>query len=83
MKLNENQLKLTIYLIDYYILKEDKLNLIRVIKNIYKNSMPWADDVLMRVLVKEHYKNVIKNMDEEEYKKELKNNDLNYRVENI
>ena len=45
--------------------------------------MPWADDVLMRVLVKEHYKNVIKNMDEEEYKKELKNNDLNYLVENI
>tara|TARA_Y100000114_G_C11755106_1_gene326447 strand:- start:1301 stop:1543 length:243 start_codon:yes stop_codon:yes gene_type:complete len=77
--LNENQDKVN----DYYILKEDKLNLIRVIKNIYKNSMPWADDVLMRVLVKEHYKNVIKNMDEEEYKKELKNNDLNYLVENI
>ena len=71
--LNENEDKVN----DYYILKEDKLNLIRVIKNIYKNSMPWADDVLMRVLVKEHYKNVIKNMDEEEYKKELKNNDLN------
>lgn len=77
--LNENEDKVN----DYYILKEDKLNLIRVIKNIYKNSMPWADDVLMRVLVKEHYKNVIKNMDEEEYKKELKNNDLNYLVENI
>tara|TARA_R100001440_G_scaffold38478_1_gene58122 strand:- start:116 stop:358 length:243 start_codon:yes stop_codon:yes gene_type:complete len=77
--LNENENEVN----DYYILKEDKLNLIRVIKNIYKNSMPWADDVLMRVLVKEHYKNVIKNMDEEEYKKELKNNDLNYLVENI
>ncbi len=77
--LNENENEVN----DYYLLKEDKLNLIRIIKNIYKNMFPWADDVLMSCLIKEHYKNVIKNMDEEEYKKELKNDDLNYLVENI
>ncbi len=77
--LNENENEVN----DYYLLKEDKLNLIRIIKNIYKNMFPWADDVLMSCLIKEHYKNVIKNMNEEEYKKELKNDDLNYLVENI
>ena len=38
---------------------------------------------LLSLLADKKYKNVIKNMDEEEYKKELKNNDLNYLVENI
>ena len=76
--LNENQNDVN----DSYILKEDKLNLIRTIKNIYKNSMPWADDALMSVLVKEHYKNVINNMNEEDYKNDIKNVDLDYLVKN-
>ena len=68
---------------DSYILKEDKLTLISTIKNIYKNTMPWADDVLMRVLVKEHYKNVIENMDKEEYINEIKNNNINNLIDYI
>ena len=60
---------------DSYILKEDKLNLIR--------TMPWADDVLLRVLVKEHYKNVINNMNEEDYKNELKVNDINNLIDYV
>ena len=60
--LNENENEVN----DYFILKEDKLNLIRIIKNIYKNSMPWADDVLMSCLVKEHYKNVVNKINEED-----------------
>jgi hypothetical protein len=76
--LNENENEVN----DSYILKEDKLNLIRTIKNIYKNSMPWADDALMSVLVKEHYKNVINNMNEEDYKNDIKNVDLDYLVKN-
>jgi len=68
---------------DYFILKEDKLNLLRTIKNIYKNTMPWADDVLLRVLVKEHYKNVINNMNEEDYKNELKVNDINNLIDYV
>jgi len=68
---------------DYFILKEDKLNLLRTIKNIYKNTMPWADDVLLRVLVKEHYKNVINNMNEEDYKNELKNTNINNLIDYV
>ena len=68
---------------DYFILKEDKLNLLRTIKNIYKNSMPWADDVLLRVLVKEHYNNVINNMNEEDYKNELKNTNINNLIDYV
>ena len=68
---------------DSYILKEDKLTLIRTIKNIYKTTMPWADDVLMRVVVKEHYKNVIENMNKEEYINELKNNNINNLIHYI
>lgn len=68
---------------DSYILKEDKLNLIRIIKNIYKNTMPWADDALMRVLVREHYKNVIENMNEEDYKNDIKNNNINNLIDYI
>ena len=44
--------------------------------------MPWADDALMSVLVKEHYKNVINNMNEEDYKNDIKNVDLDYLVKN-
>ena len=77
--LNENEKEVN----DSYILKEDKLNLIRIIKNIYKNSMPWADDVLLRVLVKEHYKNVIENMNEEDYKNDIKNNDINNLIDYV
>ena len=77
--LNENEKEVN----DSYILKEDKLNLIRIIKNIYKNKMPWADDVLLRVLVKEHYKNVIENMNEEDYKNDIKNNDINNLIDYV
>ncbi len=76
--LNENENEVN----DSYILKEDKLNLIRTIKNIYKNSMPWADDALMSVLVKEHYKTVVNTMNEEDYKNDIKNVDLDYLVKN-
>jgi len=68
---------------DSYILKEDKLTLLRTIKNIYKTTMPWADDVLMRVLVREHYKNVIEKMTKEEYINELKNNNINNLIDYI
>ena len=66
-----------------YILKEDKLSLIRTIKNIYKNTMPWADDVLMRILVKQHYNNVIENMNKEQYLNELKNANINNLIDYI
>jgi hypothetical protein len=76
--LNENELN------DSYILKEDKLNLIRTIKKIYNEKFSWADDVLMRCLVKNHYRQVIENMNEEDYKRDITNTDIDYLVsENI
>lgn len=62
---------------DSYILKEDKLALIRTIKKIYETNMSWADDVLMRVLVKNHYNNVIQNMDKEQYIKDIQDTNIN------
>ena len=62
---------------DSYMLKEDKLQLLRTIKQIYSNTMPWADDTLTRVLVKEHYKRVIENTNREDYLNEIKNQNVN------
>jgi len=75
--INENELN------DSYILKEDKLNLIRTIKNIYIKKFPWADDALMRVLIREHYKQTINNMNEEDYINEIKNNNVDNLIESI
>jgi len=65
---------------DSYILKEDKLNLIRIIKKIYNEKFHWADTVLLRCLVKDHYRQVIENMTEEEYKRDITNTDIDYLV---
>jgi len=65
---------------DSYILKEDKLNLIRIIKKIYNEKFAWADTVLLRCLVKDHYRQVIENMTEEEYKRDITNTDIDYLV---
>ena len=65
---------------DSYILKEDKLNLIRIIKKIYNEKFSWADTVLLRCLVKDHYRQVIENMTEEEYKRDITNTDIDYLV---
>ena len=72
MDLNEKELN------DVYILKEDKLNLIRTIKQIYNEKFPWADSVLLRCLVKDHYRQVIENMTEEDYKRDITNTDIDY-----
>jgi hypothetical protein len=39
--------------------------------------MSWADDVLMRILVKQHYNNVIQNMDKEQYIKDIQDTNIN------
>ncbi len=62
---------------DSYMLKEDKLQLLKTIKQIYSNTMPWADDTLTRVLVKEHYRRVIENTNREDYINEIKNQNVN------
>lgn len=74
MDLNEKELN------DFYILKEDKLHLIKTIKQIYNEKFPWADSVLLRCLVKDHYRQVIENMTEEDYKRDITNTDIDYLV---
>jgi len=59
------------YVDDSYILPEDKKELIKVIKNIYKKSMPWADDQLFKCTVLHHYNQVISKMDKEAYLSEI------------
>ena len=60
---------------DSWVLPEDKKNLLITIKQIYNTSYTWADDVLIKCLVKEHYKSVIKGMDKEKYLLELDEKD--------
>ena len=60
---------------DSWIDPKHKKELLITIKQIYNSSYTWADDVLIKCLVKEHYKNTIKNMDKEIYLKELEEQD--------
>lgn len=55
---------------DSFIEENDRKNLIEYIKNFYKEKYSWADNILMRVLVKRHYNETIKGMNKEEYLKD-------------
>jgi len=55
---------------DSWITVEDKRELLRVIKQSYETSMPWADHALMKSLVKERYDRVVREMDKEQYLRE-------------
>jgi hypothetical protein len=60
---------------DSWIDPKHKKELLITIKQIYETAYPWADNVLMKCLVKEHYKGVIKNMNKEDYLKECEEED--------
>ena len=68
---DDEEIKKVEYVDDSYILPEDKKELIKVIKNIYKKSMPWADDQLFKCTVLHHYNDVISKMDKEAYLSEI------------
>ena len=55
---------------DSYIILEDKKKLLKVIKEAYQLSHSWADDMLLRCLVEDYYKQVVRGMNKEEYLKE-------------
>ena len=55
---------------DTYITVEDKKRLLKVIKEAYQLSHSWADDLLLRCLVEDYYKQVVRGMNKEEYLKE-------------
>ena len=52
---------------DSYIELEDKKNLLKTIKYGYDKSFPWADDNLIECLIKDFYRQVVQNMDKDQY----------------
>tara|TARA_R110000796_G_scaffold244357_1_gene367397 strand:+ start:370 stop:651 length:282 start_codon:yes stop_codon:yes gene_type:complete len=55
---------------DSWITQQDKIDLLKFIKHLYSKKHEWADDILMKCLIKKHYNDVINNMNKEDYLKE-------------
>ena len=68
---------------DSYIKAEDKKQLLITIKKIYETRMPWADEVLLKCMIKYHYKEVIKNMIKEDYLEEISKSDIDTLIEQL
>ena len=68
---------------DSYILPEHKKQLLITIKKIYETRYDWADEILMKCMIKHHYKEVIKNMIKEDYLEEIKKNDVDTLLEQL
>ena len=61
---------------DSYITVEDKKNLLIAIKKIYEKNYYWADEALLKCLIKNHYKETIKNINKKDYLDEINKNDV-------
>jgi len=68
---------------DSYIRPEDKKQLLITIKSIYETNMPWADEILTKCMIKEHYKSVIKNMNKKDYLDEINKNDVDTLLDQL
>jgi len=68
---------------DSYIRPEDKKNLLITIKKIYETNMTWADDLLLKCMIKEHYKSVIKNINKKDYLEEINKNDVDTLLDQL
>jgi len=68
---------------DSYILPEHKRQLLITIKKIYEKNYEWADDILMKCMIKEHYKSVIKNMNKNDYLEEISKSDIDTLIEQL
>jgi len=68
---------------DSYILPEHKRQLLITIKKIYEKNYEWADDILMKCMIKEHYKSVIKNMIKSDYLEEISKSDIDTLIEQL
>ncbi len=55
---------------DSWITPQDKIDLLKFIKHLYSKKHEWADDILMKCLIKKHYNEVVSNMNKEDYLKE-------------
>jgi len=68
---------------DSYITADDKKNLLITIKKIYEKNYYWADSCLMKCLIKNHYKQVIKNINKKDYLEEINKNDVDSLIQQI
>tara|TARA_Y100001937_G_C7129682_1_gene336656 strand:+ start:281 stop:574 length:294 start_codon:yes stop_codon:yes gene_type:complete len=68
---------------DSWIQEKDKLDLLKHIKTLYSEKYVWADDVLIKCLVKKHYNDVINNMNKEDYLKEKEAETTNDLIDRI
>lgn len=68
---------------DSWIRPEDKKQLLITIKKIYETRYDWADAILMKCMIKEHYKQCIKNMIKEDYLQEISKNDVDTLIQQL
>lgn len=68
---------------DSYILPEHKRQLLISIKKIYEKNYDWADEILMKCMIKEHYKSCIKNINKSDYLEEISKNDVDTLIEQL
>jgi len=68
---------------DSYIKPEDKKQLLITIKKIYEKKFEWADEILLKCMIKYHYKEVIKNMNKNDYLEEISKNDIDTLLEQL
>lgn len=68
---------------DSWVKPEDKKQLLITIKKIYEKKFEWADDVLLKCLIKYHYKQTIKNINKNDYLEEIKRTDVDTLIEQL
>ena len=68
---------------DSYLRAEDKKQLLITIKKIYEKNYYWADSCLQKCMILYHYKQVIKNMNKNEYLEEISKSDINTLLDQL
>ena len=60
---------------DSWIDKDDKLKLLRHIKGLYDVKFGWADDALMKSMIKYHYNMTVGRINKDDYLEEKSRTD--------
>lgn len=68
---------------DSWIFPEDKKALLLHLKNLYSTKYPWADDNLMKCLIKYHYNLTVKEINKLDYLKEKETVNIDDYLEQI
>jgi len=60
---------------DTFLETDDKVQLLNHIKQLYETKFGWADDTLMKAMVKYHYNLTVGKINKQEYLEEKANTD--------